>query len=159
MAISVSSRKDLETRILELEKIQARQVLELKRSAVDIVESLTPANIIKSALKNVAQSPDIRTSVINTAIGIGAGFLGNKLIVGKSSNIFKRILALHYNLELQILSGRKFLKYRKIITYRNKRPEHEKIRAVSPGKLKLFILYYCPDSLFNRPGLTPANVS
>ena len=92
MAISVSSRKDLETRILELEKIQARQVLELKRSAVDIVESLTPANIIKSALKNVAQSPDIRTSVINTAIGIGAGFLGNKLIVGKSSNIFKRII-------------------------------------------------------------------
>ena len=92
MAISVSSRKDLETRILELEKIQARQVLELKRSAVDIVESLTPANIIKSALKNVAQSPDLRTSVINTAIGIGAGFLGNKLIVGKSSNIFKRII-------------------------------------------------------------------
>ena len=92
MAISVSSRKDLGTRILELEKIQARQVLELKRSAVDIVESLTPANIIKSALKNVAQSPDIRTSVINTAIGIGAGFLGNKLIVGKSSNIFKRII-------------------------------------------------------------------
>ncbi|MBK9939983.1 MAG: hypothetical protein IPP02_16785 [Chitinophagaceae bacterium] len=92
MAISVSSMKDLETRILELEKIQARQVLELKRSAVDIVESLTPANIIKSALKNVAQSPDIRTSVINTAIGIGAGFLGNKLIVGKSSNIFKRII-------------------------------------------------------------------
>ncbi|MBK7680139.1 MAG: hypothetical protein IPJ29_12200 [Chitinophagaceae bacterium] len=92
MAISVSSRKDLETRILELEKIQARQVLELKRSAVDIVESLTPANIIKSALTNVAQSPDIRTSVINTAIGIGAGFLGNKLIVGKSSNIFKRII-------------------------------------------------------------------
>jgi len=92
VAISVSSRKDLETRILELEKIQARQVLELKRSAVDIVESLTPANIIKSALKNVAQSPDIRTSVINTAIGIGAGFLGNKLIVGKSSNIFKRII-------------------------------------------------------------------
>ncbi len=92
MAISVSSRKDLETRILELEKIQAQQVLELKRSAVDIVESLTPANIIKSALKNVAQSPDIRTSVINTAIGIGAGFLGNKLIVGKSSNIFKRII-------------------------------------------------------------------
>ena len=67
-------------------------MLELKRSAVDIVESLTPANIIKSALKNVAQSPDIRTSVINTAIGIGAGFLGNKLIVGKSSNIFKRII-------------------------------------------------------------------
>ncbi|MGB2704438.1 MAG: hypothetical protein WBC81_12275 [Chitinophagaceae bacterium] len=92
MAISVSSRKDLETRILELEKIQARQVLELKRSAVDIVESVTPANIIKSAFKNVAQSPDLRSSAISTAIGIGAGFLGNKLIVGKSSNIFKRII-------------------------------------------------------------------
>lgn len=77
---------------MELEKIQARQVLELKRSAVDIVESVTPANIIKSAFKNVAQSPDLRSSAISTAIGIGAGFLGNKLIVGKSSNIFKRII-------------------------------------------------------------------
>jgi len=92
VAISVSSMKDLETRIVELEKIQARQVLELKRSAVDIVESVTPANIIKSAFKNVAQSPDLRSSAISTAIGIGAGFLGNKLIVGKSSNIFKRII-------------------------------------------------------------------
>ncbi len=84
--------KGLESRILELEKKQTLQVIELKKSAVDIVGSLTPANIIKSALKDVAQSPDLRSSVLNTAIGIGAGFLGRKLVVGKSGNIFKRII-------------------------------------------------------------------
>ena len=92
MATSVSSMKGLESRILELEKKQTLQVIELKKSAVDIVGSLTPANIIKSALKDVAQSPDLRSSVLNTAIGIGAGFLGRKLVVGKSGNIFKRII-------------------------------------------------------------------
>ncbi len=92
MATPVSTKIDLETRILELERIQARQMLELKGSAVDIIESLSPSNIIKSAIKVVAQSPDVRSSAINTAIGIGAGFLGNKLIVGKSGNIFKRII-------------------------------------------------------------------
>ena len=92
MATSVSSMKGLESRILELEKKQTLQVIELKKSAVDIVGSLTPANIIKSALKDVAQSQDLRSSVLNTAIGIGAGFLGRKLVVGKSGNIFKRII-------------------------------------------------------------------
>ena len=81
----------LEGRILELEKIQARQMAELKVSAISIVESFSPSNMLKNALKDVAGSPDLRSNAINTAIGIGAGFIGRKLFVGNSKNIFKKI--------------------------------------------------------------------
>jgi hypothetical protein len=91
VATSVSSISNLESRILELEKIQAQQMAELKMSAVGIVESFTPSNMLKSALQDVARSPDLRSAALNTAIGIGAGFLGRKLYVGNSKNIFKKI--------------------------------------------------------------------
>jgi hypothetical protein len=82
---------DLEARIMELEKRQVRQMAELKETAVGIVESFSPSNMLKSALHDVARSPDLRNSAINTAIGIGAGFLGKKLYVGNSRNIFKKV--------------------------------------------------------------------
>jgi hypothetical protein len=88
---SVSSMDDLETRILELEKVQAIQIASLKSSAFSIVEGFSPANMVRTALKEVVQSPDLKKSAINTAIGIGAGFLGRKLFVGRSNNLFKKI--------------------------------------------------------------------
>jgi hypothetical protein len=90
-AISVSAMNDLENRILKLEQVHARQMSDLKDSAASIVDSISPANLLKSALKDVVQSPDLRNSAINTAIGIGVGFLGKKLFVGNSKNIFKKV--------------------------------------------------------------------
>ncbi len=91
MATSVSSMNDLEARINELENVQAQQITELKLSAVGIVESFSPANMLKSALKDVVQSPDLRSTAINTVIGLGAGFLGKKMFVGNSRSLFKKI--------------------------------------------------------------------
>ena len=82
---------DLEARIRDLEKVQAQQMAELKLSAVGIVESFSPSNMLKSALKDVVQSPDLRNSAINTAIGLGAGFIGRKIFVGKSGGLFKKV--------------------------------------------------------------------
>jgi hypothetical protein len=82
---------DLEARILKLEQVQAQQMVELKASAAGILESISPSSILKSALKDVVQSPGLRNTAMNTAIGIGAGLLGEKLYVGNSKNIFKRI--------------------------------------------------------------------
>lgn len=91
MATSFSSIHNLEARIKELEIVQARQMAELKISAVGIIESFSPSNMLKSALKDVVHSPDLRSTAINAVIGIGAGFLGKKLYVGNSRNVFKKI--------------------------------------------------------------------
>lgn len=91
MSNEVSGLPDLETRILKLKQLQAQQIAELKASAAGIVDSISPSNLLMSALNDVAQSPGLRTTAINTAIGIGAGFLGEKIFVGPSKNIFKKI--------------------------------------------------------------------
>jgi len=81
----------LENKIRQLEKVQAQQMAELKNSAIGIVESFTPSHMIKSVLTDVAHTPGLRTTAINTAIGIGAGFVGKKMFVGNSGSIFKKI--------------------------------------------------------------------
>jgi hypothetical protein len=91
VATAVSIMHDLETRIQELEKVQAQQMAELKQSAIQIADSISPTNLLKNTLKDIVVSPGLRSAAIHTAIGIGAGFLGKKLYVGKSRNIFKKI--------------------------------------------------------------------
>lgn len=91
MSISVSGKYDLETRIRELEQLHAQQTIELKASFAGILDSISPSNLLNSALKDVVLSPDLRNTAIHTAIGIGAGFLGKKIYVGNSKNIFKKM--------------------------------------------------------------------
>ncbi len=82
---------DLQKRIAELERVQAHQLADLKQSAMSVVDSINPSNIIKSVLKDIGTSPELRTSAIDTVIGISAGFLGRKLYIGKSGSIVKKI--------------------------------------------------------------------
>jgi hypothetical protein len=82
---------DLQKRIAELEQLQAQQLAELKESAMNVVDSINPSSIIKNVFKDIASSPELRTTAIDTAIGIGAGFIGRKLFIGNSGNLFKKI--------------------------------------------------------------------
>jgi hypothetical protein len=91
VATTVSSMNDLATRIRELEQVEARQIAELKQSAAGIAESLNPVKLLKTAFKDAAHSPDLRRNVINTAIGLGAGFISRKILVGRSTNLFKKV--------------------------------------------------------------------
>jgi len=54
-------------------------------------ESLRPVNIIKSAFRKLVDSGDLADKIIGTGVGFGAGVLSKKLLIGKSTNIFKRI--------------------------------------------------------------------
>lgn len=81
----------LAARIQELKALEKQQMAELKRLAGSIVDSVSPAGIIKSTLKDIAVSPDLRNNVINAAIGLGAGFVGKKIYVGNSKNLFRKI--------------------------------------------------------------------
>src|SRR5450631_3437354 len=58
----------------------------------DTCESMRPANIIKNAFNKIVDSGDLADKIIGTTVGLGAGVLSKKILVGKSTNIFKRIL-------------------------------------------------------------------
>src|SRR5688572_15313779 len=48
--------------------------------------SLKPVNILKGILKDMFATPDLKSDVVNAAIGITTGFVAKKVLVGKSHN-------------------------------------------------------------------------
>ncbi len=91
MGNSTSHMRTLENRILQLEKQQAQQMAELKISGSNIVQSFTPANMLKSAFQDIKSTPGLRATALDTAIGIGTGFISRKLMMGRSNSIFRKI--------------------------------------------------------------------
>lgn len=63
------------------------------------IESLRPATLIRGAFDkikdgfhNMVESGDLVEKIVGTSLSFGAGLLSKKLLVGKPTNIFKRML-------------------------------------------------------------------
>jgi hypothetical protein len=56
-----------------------------------LYESLKPANLIRNSFKKIADSPSLARNIIGTSLGVGAGLLSKKILIGKSTNIFKKL--------------------------------------------------------------------
>jgi hypothetical protein len=85
-----TSLEQLDHKIAALKKLEKQQLLELRQSAQNVIHHLSPVNLLKDTVQKVTASPDLRLSVMDTALGIGAGILGKKLFVGRSSNLLKK---------------------------------------------------------------------
>ncbi len=57
-----------------------------------VLESIKPVNIIKSTFNEVVSSPNLMNNVLGASIGLAAGYLSNKTVVGSSGNVFKKFL-------------------------------------------------------------------
>lgn len=66
--------------------------LELKNQFHVTYESLKPLNIIKTTLQQAMASPDIGSNLLNTGIGLAAGFIAKKLATGGTRNPITRML-------------------------------------------------------------------
>ncbi len=85
------------TAALQIAIDQLQQQCDQKKTTVqqqftDVVESFKPANLFKSAVKDIATTPGIAQAAIETSVAIGAGVLTKKLIIGRSDSVFKKIL-------------------------------------------------------------------
>lgn len=72
-----------EKRLMELEL--------LKEQLHTTYDSLKPINLIKNTIQEISDSPEIKSNILGTVIGIGTGFISKKLWVGSSHNPIKRI--------------------------------------------------------------------
>jgi hypothetical protein len=92
----ISNEAELKASIRELELKTQQQEKALKDNVKSTAKSFKPANLVKIGLENaqeVAMSRDIRAVALNTFIGLAAGYITRRFIVGRRSNIFKRTLA------------------------------------------------------------------
>jgi hypothetical protein len=49
-------------------------------------------NILSDSIKSIVSKPLVTDNIINTALSFIGGYLSKKIIIGKSTNIFKNIL-------------------------------------------------------------------
>ena len=88
----ITSVLELKDAIRSLEEKQADQGRVLKEQFFIVVESIRPVNIIKSTFKEVATSPKLMSEILSTTIGLAAGYVSNKTIVGSSGNLFRKLV-------------------------------------------------------------------
>ncbi len=91
----ISNKAELKASIAELELKTKRQEELLKINAKSTAKTFRPVNLLRigvNTFKRASTTPDIRTTALNTFVGLTAGFLTRKIVVGKSRNIFKKTL-------------------------------------------------------------------
>lgn len=90
---SITKASELQQAIQLLEVEQEVKGQLLKEQFLITFESLKPVNILKSTLKEVVTSPYLIENIVGSALGVATGYLSQKLIVGTSFNLLKRVLA------------------------------------------------------------------
>lgn len=79
-------------RVLEIRQAEEGEVL--KQQFKVTYESLKLVNIIKSSLKDVTSSAELKGDLLETIVALVSGYFTKKMMVGSKSNIFMRILGL-----------------------------------------------------------------
>lgn len=81
-----NATESLNSSISLLEQKRERDFLDLKHQLRLTGESLKPANIIRSAVQDIAGSKQVRSFLIKAAIGLAVGFVATKVIKRKQAN-------------------------------------------------------------------------
>jgi len=74
------------------------QKQELEKSIISLevnsfIESLRPINLIRGLFRSINSSPDVKSDILHGIVGLGTGFLTNKLLLGSFHGPIKKILA------------------------------------------------------------------
>lgn len=87
----IISETGLKAAILQLESKQAMEGVILKQQFHNAYESVKPINFIKNIFKEAASSEDIRDNVLNTSVGLAAGYLSKVLFQGISHGPLRKL--------------------------------------------------------------------
>lgn len=82
----------LDNAITILEQRQSKELQEIKNQFDSLIESTKPINIIKNTLEDFSNTPDAKSSIINSVTSIATGYISRKFLIDdSSSNIIKKI--------------------------------------------------------------------
>jgi hypothetical protein len=86
----IHKAEELKNAILELEAKKIVSEEALKKQFHETIEIFKPANIVKNTVSEVSASPQFRHNFLNLALGLGAGYISNKIATGKKAGILAR---------------------------------------------------------------------
>ena len=88
----IKATAELKSVIQQLESKQANDWQLLKEQFHTTYESLKPINVIKNTFKEAISTPDLKTNIVNAAIGLTTGFVAKKVFTGVLSNPLTKLL-------------------------------------------------------------------
>jgi hypothetical protein len=86
----IHKSEELKSAILELEAKKIVTEEAMKRQFHETIEIFKPANIVKNTVSEVSASPQFRHNILNLALGLGAGYISNKIATGKKAGLLAR---------------------------------------------------------------------
>jgi hypothetical protein len=89
---NITSTTGLRNAIQLLEVEQGIKGNLLKDQFYLTVESLKPVTLIKNALHDISTSPKLIDNILSTTMGIASGFLTNRVFVGASGSLIRKLL-------------------------------------------------------------------
>jgi len=87
----ISNREQLKRRIAVLQVAMEEKELQLKKDLKEVHQSLRASNLVRNALEDIRDQPDLRMGIAQAATDIGAHALIDKLVFRKNRN-FKNYL-------------------------------------------------------------------
>jgi len=87
-------RELLKESIRQLELKQAEEGEQLKAQFKATYESLKLVNLIKSSIKDITESVEIKNSLFESIVSVLSGYVTKKLMVSSKSNPFMKIIGL-----------------------------------------------------------------
>jgi hypothetical protein len=82
----------LRERIIELERRRFEEGKLMKQQFHLAYESVKPINLIKNTFKEFVASQDLRDNLLNTTVGLAAGYASKTLFEDASRSPFKKLL-------------------------------------------------------------------
>ena len=73
---------------------QANELMMLKHQYHSTIESLKPVTLIKNLFSDLTTSPSIKRNLFQSVIGMTAGYLTKRVLVGSTHNPIKRIFGI-----------------------------------------------------------------
>ncbi len=89
---TIVTQADLRAAIVQLEARQYTEGILLKEQALLTYESIKPINLIKNIFRESAESDELRGDLLNSSIGLSAGYVSKFLFQGFSGGPVKKIL-------------------------------------------------------------------
>lgn len=89
---TITNISELKEAIQQLENKQSNNWLLLKDQFLITSENLRPINLVKNALGELTDIPDLKNKLINTSISMVSGYLSKKLAFENTNNPIKQLL-------------------------------------------------------------------
>ena len=89
----INNTSSLKTRIALLEARQQEEKQAVTDEVSNLMNDLKPGNLFSHFVGSVKNSPDLQADLLRGAVGLGTGFLTNKMLLSSFHGPLKRLVA------------------------------------------------------------------